>query len=388
MFKQDFPFFSDHDTIYLDNAATTQKPHVVLDAMHGYYVDYCANTHRGAHELGNEATRHYEQARATIADYLGAQTEEIIFTRGTTEAINLVASTYVKQHFKTVIISAMEHHANIVPWQLAGLTIQVIPLNDDLSIDLDAYVHLLKENPESFVALSHVSNVFGLINPIEKMIGLAHEHGCSVLIDGAQALAHLPIDLRALNADFYAVSAHKAYGPTGIGVLYGKSALLEKMPPYQGGGSMIDDVSFEKATFLPPPLRFEAGTQSIAEAIGFGAAIDYLKAHREQALTHDKTLLASAREHLLDINDMILYTQADTVCGNISFNVKGIHHDDLAILLSKQNIMLRSGHHCALPLMKLLKINGTLRLSFALYNELSDIEKCVHALHKAIRMLR
>ncbi len=386
-YKKDFPFFHDQDLVYLDNAATTQKPQIVLDAMNAYYTQYCANTHRGSHDLGNRATQEYEDARKHVAQFIGAETDELVFTKGTTESINLVASTYVKDNFDTVILTELEHHSNILPWQLNGLTLKVIPLDEEMNIDLDVYTSIVRENPDSFIAITHISNAFGILNPVKELVRIAHKHGCKILIDGAQALAHVKIDVKDLDADFYAVSAHKAYGPTGIGALYGKYALLERMRPYQGGGSMIDDVNFESSTFLAPPFRFEAGTQAIAEAIGFSAALTYLQT-REDVQKHDRRLLSYAKEELKKLDDIELYTDSDNVVGNISFNIKGLHHDDIGILLSKQKIMLRTGHHCALPIMKRLAIKGTVRLSFALYNTTEDIDICIKALYKAIKVLR
>lgn len=387
MYKDDFPFFKDNKLIYLDNAATTQKPQVVLDKMNEYYTQYCSNTHRGSHDLGNRATQEYEEARAAIAKFIGAQTDELIFTRGTTESINLLATAYVKDHFDTVILSELEHHSNIVPWQLHELHLEVIPLDNDLNIDLNAYELLLQENPKSFVSITHISNAFGIKNPIKELISLAHKYECQVLIDGAQALAHLRIDVKELEVDFYAVSAHKAYGPTGIGALYGKYELLDKMHPYQGGGSMIDDVTFDYSSYLNPPWRFEAGTQAIAEALGFKVALEFISGLKSLQ-EHDKSLLEYAKTCLKEIDEVELYTEAENVSGNISFNIKGIHHDDIGILLSKQNIMLRTGHHCAMPIMKKLGIEGTIRLSFAIYNSKEEIDMCVEALIKAIRMLK
>ncbi len=389
-YLDDFPFFKNEKIIYLDSAATTQKPQIMLDKMNEYYTHYCSNTHRGSHELGNKATQKYEEARAYIAKYIGADTDELIFTRGTTEAINLVASSYVKDRFSTVILSLIEHHSNILPWQLNGYTkgngLEVIPLDKDLNIDIAAYEKILKQHPKSFISLTHISNSFGIVNPIKELIDLAHLHECEVMIDGAQALAHLNIDVKDLDADFYAVSAHKAYGPTGIGALYGKSEHLEEMKPYQGGGSMIDDVTFESSSFLAAPIRFEAGTQAIAEAIGFKAALEYLS-QAQDIQESDANLLQYAKEKLKEIEGMQLYTNASNVAGNISFNIKGIHHDDIGILLSKQDIMLRTGHHCALPIMKNLGIEGTVRLSFGLYNTTQDIDHTIEGLHKAIKIL-
>lgn len=387
MNKSDFPFFHDNKMVYLDNAATTQKPQIVLDTMDEYYTQFCSNIHRGSHELGNKATQAYEASRKSVADFIGAGTDEIVFTRGTTEAINLVASSYVRNNFDTVILSELEHHSNILPWQLNDRHIEVLTLEDDLSINLENYEKLLQKNPKSFVSITHISNAFGIINPIQEMTKIAHQYECKILIDGAQALAHCPINVKDLDVDFYAVSAHKAYGPTGIGALYGKYELLIDMDPYQGGGSMIDDVSFEYSTFLNPPYRFEAGTQAIAEVIGFKAALEYIQ-KLKGIQSHDTHLLEYAKKRLQEIDNLILYTQNAHVAGNISFNIRGIHHDDIGILLSKQNIMLRTGHHCALPIMKKLGTEGTVRMSFAVYNTKEDIDLAIAALKKAIRMLQ
>lgn len=385
-YRKDFPFFENENIIYLDNAATSQKPQLVLDAMNNYYTHYCSNTHRGSHDLGNKATTEYENARKNISSFLGANADEIVFTRGTTEAINLAAYSYVKENFSTVLLSELEHHSNIIPWQLQGLNIKVIQVDKDLNIDMSQYKKLLQENPKSFVSITHISNAFGIINPVKEIISLAHAHDCKILIDGAQALAHIPIDLKDLNADFYAVSSHKAYGPTGVGVLYAKSELLESMRPYQGGGTMIDDVSFEGSTYLNPPFRFEAGTQAIAEVIGFSQAVSYLK-NIKNIQEHDKALISYAKKRLLEIEGIKLYTNAQNIAGNISFNISNLHHDDIGILLSKQHIMLRTGHHCTLPIMKKLGINGTVRLSFAIYNTEEEIDATIIALKKAIKVL-
>jgi len=387
MNKKDFPIFKNAELVYLDNAATTQKPQIVLDKMNEYYTQYCSNTHRGSHDLGNRATQEYEDSRAAIAKFMKVTTDEIVFTKGTTEAINLLASSYVKNNFDTVILSELEHHSNILPWQLHDLHIEVIPVDKDLNIILSAYEEILQKNPGSFISITHISNAFGIVNPVKKLVEMGHEYNCKILIDGAQALAHVDLDLKDLDVDFYAVSAHKAYGPTGVGALYGKYELLEVMDLYQGGGSMIDDVNFEYSTFLDPPFRFEAGTQPIAEVLGFKEALLYIQ--KTKGLhAHNASLLDYAKKELLNLEDIILYTQAKNVSGNISFNISGIHHDDIGILLSKQNIMLRTGHHCALPIMKKLGINGTIRLSFAMYNSKEDIDKTIRALNKAVRMLR
>jgi len=385
-YKDDFEFFKNTNIVYLDSAATSQKPKIVLDVMQLYYTSYCSNIHRSSHETGDKATRMYEDSRQYIAKYIGADSKEIVFSRGTTEAINLVAQSYVKERFDTVILTQLEHHSNIVPWQLQGLEIKTIEMDKDLNIDLDAFKELLKKNPNAFVSITHVSNSFGIINPVKQLINIAHSFGAKVLVDGAQAIAHLKVDVKDLDADFYAFSAHKAYGPTGIGALYGKYEELLKMKPYQGGGSMIEDVSFERSMYLDPPLRFEAGTQAISEVIGFAQALKYLS-HLKGVEDKDKELMAFAKEHLATIPRIIFYTQATNLLANLSFNIQGIHHSDIGTLLSKQNIMLRTGHHCAMPIMKKLNIEGTVRISFAIYNTKEDILRCIKALKKAVEVL-
>jgi len=384
--KKDFPFFYNKEIIYLDSAATSQKPQKVLDSMDDYYKNYCANIHRGSHEVGNLATTRYEESREFIANYIGADFRELVFTRGTTESINMLAECFVKDRFKTVILSHLEHHSNIVPWQLHGMNIEVIDMDKDLNIDLNSLEDLLKKNPNSLVSLTHVSNSFGIINPIKTIIELVHKYGSKVLIDGAQAIAHFKIDVKELNVDFYVFSAHKAYGPTGVGVLYGKFEYLCEMKPYHGGGSMIDDVSFEKSSFLKPPHKLEAGTQAIAEVIGFAEALRYLS-DIKNIDENDSFLMELTKKELGKIPNIIFYTKATNVSANISFNIKDIHHDDIGILLSKQNIMLRTGHHCAMPIMKKLAIEGTVRISFGIYTTKEDILTCIIALKKAIKLL-
>ena len=392
-YRNDFPLFSNRDIVYLDNAATTQKPQNVLDAVTGYYTGYCANIHRGTHEMGNRATREYEHARESVARFIGAQYDELIFTRGTTESINLVASSFVRGRFETVIITQLEHHSNIVPWQLHGYTkgngLEVIPVDENLNVDMEAYKALLKAHPGSFVSIIHVSNSFGITNPVQEMTALAHEHGCTVLVDGAQSVAHIPVDVKTLDADFYAFSAHKMYGPTGVGALYGKKELLDSMPPYHGGGTMISEVSFEKSTFLPPPHRFEAGTQAIAQAIGFAAAADYIESVGYETIgRNDRELMGYAKSALQALENARFYTHADNVAGNLSFNIEGFHHSDLGTLLDKQGVFIRTGHHCTMPALHTLGLEGTVRLSFALYNTTDDIDRAIRALKKAVEMLR
>lgn len=384
--KDDFPFFHNAHLVYLDSAATTQKPKIVLEAMDDYYETYCANIHRASHELGNKATQVYENSREYIAKYIGANSNELVFTKGTTEGINLVASSFVKDRYKTVILTQLEHHSNIVPWQLVGLDLKVIKIDEDLNIDLVDYERLLKQYPNSFVALIHVSNCFGIINPIKKLINLAHQYGSKVLVDGAQAIAHLHVDVKELDADFYVFSAHKVYGPTGVGAMYAKAELLEVMKPYHGGGAMIKKVSFEESTFLEPPFRFEAGTQAIAEVIGFSIALKYLSKVKDIE-KQDALLMDFTKKKLLEISNVLLYTNATNVSANISFNIKGIHHDDIGKLLSKQNIMLRTGHHCAMPAMEYLGIDGSVRISFGIYSTKEDVLIFIDGLKKTIKML-
>ncbi|MDA7816791.1 cysteine desulfurase [Sulfurimonas sp.] len=393
-YKNDFPFFENVSDIYFDSAATSQKPKAVLDKLKEYYTSYCANTHRGSHDLGNRATREYEEARETTREFINAQqTEEIVFTKGTTEAINLIASSFVSQRFKTLILSRLEHHSNIVPWQLNGFkegeNLFIIPMNDDLSINLKAYKELLKEHPNSFVSVTHVSNAFGIINPVRELTYLAHKYDSTILVDGAQAIAHIDVDVKELNVDFYVFSAHKMFGPTGVGVLYGKYELLNQTKPYQGGGTMIDDVSFEKTTYLNPPHRFEAGTQNIAGVIGFKEAIKYINdIGYNEIVRHDMQLIRYANSELKKIDSLRLFTDSDNICGNISFNIDGIHHNDIGVLLDKQHITLRTGHHCALPAMKYLGVDGSVRVSFTIYNTIEEIDIFIKALIRAIGMLK
>jgi cysteine desulfurase/selenocysteine lyase len=392
--RKDFPLIQNSGIAYFDNAATTQKPRTVLDAVNAYYTEYCANTHRSSHGLGNRATQEFESAREKVARFLGvALDEEIVFTKGTTEGINLVASSFVRGRFDKVIITSLEHHANIIPWHLLGFVkgrgLEVVPMHEDLNTDLDAYEAVLRENPGSFVAITHISNAFGIINPIKEMVAAAHRYSCFVLVDGAQAVAHLPLDMQEIDADFYVFSGHKMHAPTGIGALYGRKKLLETMPPYHGGGTMIREVTFERSSYLAPPFRFEAGTQPIAQAIGLGRAAEYLDAiGLEQVREHDAQLMRYAKEKFAEIEGVRFYTDAGNVAGNLSITVEGVHHDDLGTLLDKQGIILRTGHHCAQPAMRELGIEGTVRFSFALYNTEAEIDRAAEALEKAMEMLR
>lgn len=397
--RKDFPIL--HRTVngkplvYFDNGATAQKPDVVIDAISEYYRVYNSNIHRGAHELAQEATTAYEEARKTVAQFLNAASEiEINFTRGTTEGINLVASSYGQHFLKSgdeVIISTMEHHSNIVPWQLAceatGAQLKVIPINDAGEIEMDAYKALINEKTK-IVSVVHVSNALGTINPVKEIITKAHEVGAIAVVDGAQAVPHMAVDVQALDADFYAFSSHKLFGPTGVGVLYGKKALLKQMPPYQGGGEMIKEVTFEKTTYNDLPYKFEAGTPNIAGAIAFAEAIKYVKGIGYEAIGNwEHELLSYATEKLEQIEGLQIIGTAKIKASVISFLIDGIHFYDLGVLLDKQGVAIRTGHHCCQPLMNRFGIEGTCRASFAFYNTKQEIDQLVNALLKAQKML-
>lgn len=389
MRREDFPQLRE-DIVYLDNGATTQKPQCVIDAEMEYYQSYCANIHRSSHSLSNRATQSYEEARESVAKFLKADPREIIFTRGTTESINLVASSYVRDNFKKVIITPLEHHSNIVPWHLQGFTddkLIVLEINHDLRIDLEKYEETLESNPNSFISLIHVSNTFGILNPVDEMIEIAHKYGCKVLIDGAQSVAHFSIDIKALDADFFAFSGHKIYGPTGIGVLYGKYELLDEMRAYHGGGAMIESVEYGESTYLKPPLKFEAGTVNIAGAIGLGRAIEYINELGFKRIIKEEQKLRKYFEKMLKTQeDVIVYTKSDEPI--FSFNVDRIHHSDVGILLDKQKVSIRVGHHCTMPILNSLGITGTIRVSLCFYNTKEDINKFFARLTRAVEMLK
>ena len=418
--RNDFPILSrdvyGRPLVYLDNAATTQKPLCVLDAMRDEYLNVNANVHRGVHYLSQKATDLHEAAREKVRHFLNAErTEEIVFTRGTTEAINLVASSFVEGLMKEgdeVIVSVMEHHSNIVPWQLQakrkGIVLKVIPMNDNGELLLDEYEKLFSERTR-LVSVTHVSNVLGTVNPIKAMIATAHQHGVPFLVDGAQSAPHMKIDVQDLDCDFYALSGHKMYGPTGIGVLYGKEKWLEEMPPYQGGGEMIDQVSFEKTTFERPPLKFEAGTPDYVATHGLATAIDYIENIGFDAITaHEQELTRYCIERLGEIENIVIYGkgnhnyQFSTLNSQlafpvgaerclsrdavVSFNIDGIHHLDLGTLLDRLGIAVRTGHHCAHPLMQRLGIQGTVRASFALYNTKNEVDALVDGIKRVVTM--
>ncbi len=392
--RADFPILHQEvngkPLVYLDNGATTQKPQVVIDAIANYYRTTNSNVHRGAHTLSDQATQMFEDARITMQKFLNSEkSEEIIWTRGTTESINLVAQTWVRSNVKAgdeIIISGMEHHSNIVPWQMVceqtGAVLKVIPVLDDGSLDYDGYLKLLNEKTK-FVAVVHVSNALGTLNPVEDIIREAHKVGAKTLIDGAQAVAHWDIDVQALDCDFYAFSGHKLFGPTGLGVLYGKEALLNAMPPYQGGGEMILHVSFEKTTYNVLPYKFEAGTPNIAGAIAMAAAIDYLNSLDRIALAkHEDTLLARANELAAQTDGLRLIGTSKNKASVFSFLIEGTHPHDVGTLLDQQGIAVRTGHHCAMPVMEQFDIPGTVRASFTFYNTIEEVDALFKAIEK------
>lgn len=398
--RADFPILNQQingkDLVYFDNAATTQKPTQVIEAITHYYNFDNANIHRGIHTLAERATRDFEASRTAIKDFLNASSiEEIIFTSGTTQGINLVASTFGRKFINAgdeIIISGLEHHSNIVPWQMVceekGIILKVIPVLESGELDLDAYEKQLSEKVK-LVAFNHVSNSLGTINPAKKMIEMAHQFGAKVLVDGAQATSHFDIDVQDLDSDFYAFSAHKLYGPTGMGVLYGKKDLLNAMPPYMGGGEMIKDVSFEKTTYNDLPYKFEAGTPNIADVVALKTALEYAdKLGRKNIAAHERMLLNYATEQLLEIEGLKIIGTAKEKVAVISFIIEGIHHQDIGVLLDNQGIAVRTGHHCTQPLMQRFNILGTTRASFAVYNTIDEIDRMVVGLRRAIKMLK
>ena len=398
--KNDFPIlqkviYERYPLVYLDNAATTQKPRQVVEAMTEEYYNVNANVHRGVHFLSQRATELHEASRETVRRFLNARsTTEIVFTRGTTESINLVASCFGQAFMKEgdeVILSEMEHHSNIVSWQLLqarqGIRLRVIPITDDGRLCMDDFEKLFNERTK-IVSITHVSNVLGTVNPVKDIIRIAHEHGVPVLIDGAQSTPHMPIDVQALDCDFFAFSGHKIYGPTGIGVLYGKEKWLDSIPPYMGGGEMIKNVSFEKTTFNELPYKFEAGTPDYVASTGLAKALDYVSSIGFDAiLAHEKDLTAYAMQRLMEVEGMKIYgprlEEHDAV---VSFQVGDIHHLDMGTLLDRLGIAVRTGHHCAEPLMRRLGIEGTCRASFALYNTRQDIDALVDGIRRVSQM--
>ena len=394
--RKDFPILSREvygkPLVYLDNAATTQKPLCVLDAMRDEYLNVNANVHRGVHYLSQQATDLHEAAREKVRQFIHARkTEEIVFTRGTTEAINLVASSFCESQMQPgdeVLVTDMEHHSNIVPWQLQamkrGIIVKHLPITDDGQLDLSSLISHLSSRTK-FVSIAHVSNVLGTVNPVEEIIRIVHEHGIPVLVDGAQSAPHMMIDVQDLDCDFFAFSGHKMYGPTGIGVLYGKEEWLEKLPPYQGGGEMIDKVTWEKTTFERLPFKFEAGTPDFVATHGLATAIDYIQSIGFDAIQqHEQELTRYCMQQLLTIPDIHIYGPSrDAV---VSFNLGTIHHLDVGTLLDRLGIAVRTGHHCAQPLMDRLGISGTVRASFALYNTKEEVDALVAGLDRVRKM--
>jgi cysteine desulfurase / selenocysteine lyase len=398
--RMDFPILGQRvhgkPLVYLDNAATTQKPQVVLDALNYYYCADNANVHRGIHQLSERATAQYERARAKVKHFINAShDDEIVFVRGTTEAINLVAQTYGRKFVKAgdeIVISTMEHHSNIVPWQIlceaSGALLRVIPINDAGELVIDEYKKLLTERTR-IVAITHVSNALGTINPVKEMAELAHHWGAAVVVDGAQAVPHMAVDVEELGCDFYAFSGHKLFGPTGVGVLYGRAALLDAMPPYQTGGSMINSVSFERTTYSAPPQKFEAGTPNIAGVIGLGAAIDYVSEIGMEAISkYEHELLVHATEALSAIEEVRIIGNARKKASLISFVLAGVHPHDVGTILDHEGVATRSGHHCAMPLMARLGLPATVRASLAFYNTKEEAEALARAVLRAIEVFR
>ena len=384
------------DLVYFDNAATNQKPKRVIDALVDYYTGYNANIHRGIHSLAEKATKAFEQTRETARSFINASsTEEIIFTRGVTEGINLVAATYGRAFVNEgdeIIISTIEHHSNIVPWQFVceekKAKLKVIPVSREGELDINAFKNLLSKRTK-IVAVNHASNSLGTINPVKEIIRLAHEAGAVVLIDGAQAGAHLDIDVRDMDCDFYCLSSHKMYGPTGIGILYGKKALLEKMPPYQGGGEMIKEVTFDKTTYNDLPYKFEAGTPNIADVVAYRHAMEFIvELGRENISRHEHALMLYATEKLSRLKGIRLVGTSKTKVAVVAFVVDGIHHFDIGQMLDARGIAVRTGHHCTQPLMECYGLEGTVRASFSVYNTTKEIDQLAEGLERIISFMK
>ena len=382
------------DLVYFDNGATTQKPQSVIDAEANYYTDENSNVHRGVHFLSGLATDKFEETRDAVQDFIGAKHKhEIIFTKGTTDSINLVANAYriLLSKGDEIIISELEHHSNIVPWQMcceiSGASLKVIPLLDNGELDMNEFNNLLSESTK-VVAISHISNALGTISPIEEIITKAHKIGAKVLIDGAQAASHVALNMQELNADFYCFSAHKMFGPTGVGVLYGKEEILNKLPPYQGGGEMIKEVSFEKTTYACLPHKFEAGTPNISGVIAFKQAIDFItELGVSEIAKYEDELLQYATAEVLKIEGLKIYGTAAHKSGIISFNIEGLHPYDIGMIVDKMGVAIRTGHHCAQPIMDRFNIPGTARISLSVYNTKQEIDVCINAIKKAKLML-
>ena len=396
--REQFPVLSrkvnGQDLVYFDNGATTQKPQSVIDAESNYYTNENSNVHRGVHFLSGLSTDKFEETRNTIKDFIGAkQNHEIIFTKGTTDSINLVANGFrtLLKSGNEVIVSELEHHSNIVPWQMcceiSGATLKVIPILDNGELNMLEFEKLLTENTK-LVAVSHVSNALGTINPIEEIIEKSHKVGAKVLIDGAQAASHIPLNMQELNADFYCFSAHKMYGPTGVGILYGKEEVLNNLPPYQGGGEMIKKVHFNGTTYAELPHKFEAGTPNIAGVIAFKSSIDFItNLGVETIANNENKLLQYATSEILKIEGVKIYGTSEKKLGIISFNIEGLHPYDIGMIVDKMGIAIRTGHHCAQPIMDKFNIPGTARISLAIYNTKEEIDLCINAIKKAKLML-
>lgn len=396
--RADFPILSlqvhGKPLVYLDNGATTQKPLCVIDKIREMYCSVNANVHRGVHFLSQAATDEHEASRRTVQEFIGAaSSNEIVFTRGTTEAINLISSSFCREYCKPgdeVIISAMEHHSNIVPWQLqeaiSGIKLRILPISDEGEILLEELEKLISSRTK-LIAVTHVSNVLGTITPIEKIIETAHRYDIPVLVDAAQSVQHIPVDVQRMDCDFLVFSSHKIYGPTGMGVLYGKEKWLDKLPPYQGGGEMIATVSFEKTTFAGLPFKFEAGTPDYVGSTALATALKYIsRIGIENIAKHEQGVLAYATEQLLSIDKLKIYGTSKNKCSVISFLVDGVHHYDMGVLLDTMGIAVRTGHHCAEPLMRRLGVEGTVRASFAVYNTREEVDVLVNGIRRIVKM--
>lgn len=396
--RADFPILSlqvhGKPLVYLDNGATTQKPLCVIDKIREMYCSVNANVHRGVHFLSQAATDEHEASRRTVQEFIGAaSSNEIVFTRGTTEAINLISSSFCREFCKPgdeVIISAMEHHSNIVPWQLqeaiSGIKLRILPISDEGEILLEELEKLISSRTK-LIAVTHVSNVLGTITPIEKIIETAHRYDIPVLVDAAQSVQHIPVDVQRMDCDFLVFSSHKIYGPTGMGVLYGKEKWLDKLPPYQGGGEMIATVSFEKTTFAGLPFKFEAGTPDYVGSTALATALKYISRIGIENITkHEQGVLAYATEQLLSIDKLKIYGTSKNKCSVISFLVDGVHHYDMGVLLDTMGIAVRTGHHCAEPLMRRLGVEGTVRASFAVYNSREEVDVLVNGIRRIVKM--
>lgn len=398
--RKDFPILAEQvhgrPLVYLDNAATTQKPFVVLEAVDRYYRQANANVHRGVHTLSDRATEAYENARESVRRFINArETNEIVFVRGATEGINLVAQSYGRGHVRAgdeILLTVLEHHANIVPWQLlceeVGARLRVVPISTNGELDLEIFAESINSRTR-LVAVTHVSNAIGTVNPIKRLVEIAHAHGVPVLADGAQAAPHMAVDVAALDCDFYVFSGHKLYGPTGIGVLYGKARLLEQMPPFQGGGEMIEQVRFERTTYAPPPQKFEAGTPHIAGAVGLAAAIEYIEQLGISRISaHEQAMTDYALRILTEIPGLQIIGTPSHRAGIISFALEGIHPHDIGTILDHHGVAIRTGHHCAMPLMDHLGVTATARASFGLYNTESDVDALACAIRQAKEVFR